>query len=49
MNWKEFKKQVEAGGVTDKMEICYIDVSAGWISMGGINVTIDKELGFCVG
>lgn len=27
MTWKEFKEKVEAAGVTDEMEIRYIDVS----------------------
>ncbi len=27
MTWKQFKEAVEAGGITDEMDLWYIDVS----------------------
>ena len=31
MTWKEFKEQVEAQGVTDEMEVLYIDWHGGGV------------------
>jgi hypothetical protein len=30
MTWKEVKEAIEAGGVTDDMELWYIDISSPW-------------------
>jgi hypothetical protein len=30
MTWKEIKEKIEAGGVTDDMEMWYIDIGGDW-------------------
>lgn len=39
MNWKEFKLQAESAGVTDSMEIRYIDIDC-WSNTGVLRVDI---------
>ncbi|MEM6885420.1 MAG: hypothetical protein AAF571_10340 [Verrucomicrobiota bacterium] len=39
MTWKEVKEQIEAGGVTDDMEMWFIDISFG----GDLNVSPQDE------
>ena len=41
MTWKEFKEQVEAEGVTDEMEIQYIDMS--WSSPDQLNISLPNH------
>ena len=44
MTWKQFKDQVEAGGVTDEMELWYIDASFdGTLSVSPQNMEAVKE------
>lgn len=45
MTWGEFKKQVTDGGVTDDMEIDYIDV---YENTDQIDVTINADDSFSV-
>jgi hypothetical protein len=40
MTWKEFKQEMEKGGVTDDMDIQYIDINSG-----GMELSIDLESG----
>lgn len=47
MNWKEFKLQVESAGVTDSMEIEYIDYPGGF-DTEHIDVTIENDDCFSV-
>lgn len=44
MTWKEFKESVEAQGITNEMEIWYIDISFPQ----KINVGQDQDCGFCI-
>jgi len=51
MNWGEFKKLVEAKGVTDDMEIWYIDVHNPGVKYMGVypqNKNDPKDLGLVV-
>jgi hypothetical protein len=41
MTWKEFKDEVEKQGVTDDMEVHYIDIGFG--DAAYLNIEIDKE------
>lgn len=47
MNWKESKRQVETAGVTDSMEIEYIDYPGGF-DTEHIDVTIENDDCFSV-
>ncbi len=40
MNWKEFKEFIEKQGVTDEMDVDYIDVN-GYESAEDMDVEID--------
>lgn len=44
MNWKEFKLQAESAGVTDSMEIWYIDIDC-WSDTSELDVDIRDQNG----
>ena len=48
MNWKQFKDAVESQGVTDDIEIWYIDIDC-WSDTGELNVDIrDQKRGVII-
>ena len=48
MTWKEVKETIEAGGVTDSMEMWFIDISFDWDFTIVIEKTEDKTYEFYV-
>jgi hypothetical protein len=49
MTWKEVKEAIEAGGVTDDMEMWYIDISFdGELSVSPQEDAGPNEIGFSI-